>query len=194
MAKKLEINHASQILTNDCQILVLSQLSNYYCMAQKILTGPKYFWSCRRSRHQSPRHYKQPVSMVFVWKLSKYEFWSYKQTMCTFILIKPNLREQVLFSRTDFLPWEFLLVKKSEFDKPKPIQYTTFKTDIIKGVLVFSISNFFINKNSQGRKSVREKKYLLLQIQLQYVIPRTAMVIHTFEIMIVETGDFHKKS
>ena len=32
------------------------------------------------------------------------------------------------------------------------IQYTTFKTDIIKVVLDFQISNFFNNKNSQGRK------------------------------------------
>ena len=29
--KKSEISHASQILTNDCQILVLSWLPNYYC-------------------------------------------------------------------------------------------------------------------------------------------------------------------
>ena len=29
--KKLEINHASQILTNDCQIMVLSKLSNHHC-------------------------------------------------------------------------------------------------------------------------------------------------------------------
>ena len=32
--KKLEISHASQILTNNFQILVLSQLSNYYCNAK----------------------------------------------------------------------------------------------------------------------------------------------------------------
>ena len=44
--KKLEISHASQILTNDCQILVLSLLSNYYCnpridvqVAEKFLNG-----------------------------------------------------------------------------------------------------------------------------------------------------------
>ena len=30
--------------------------------------------------------------------------------------------------------------------------------------LVFSNYNFFINKSSKGRKFVREKKYLLLQI------------------------------
>ena len=29
--KTLEISHASHILTKDCQILVLSYLSNYYC-------------------------------------------------------------------------------------------------------------------------------------------------------------------
>ena len=37
---------------------------------------------------------------------------------------------------------------------------------MIKVVLVFFISNFFTNKNFQGRKSVREKNYLLLQIRL----------------------------
>ena len=31
MAKKMEISHPSQIFTNDCQILILSQLSNYCC-------------------------------------------------------------------------------------------------------------------------------------------------------------------
>ena len=31
---------------------------------------------------------------------------------------------------------------------------------MIKVVIDFSISNFFINKNFQGRKSVREKKYV----------------------------------
>ena len=38
--------------------------------------------------------------------------------------------------------------------KTKPTHYSTFKTDITKMCLVFSISNFFINKISQGRKSV----------------------------------------
>ena len=47
---------------------------------------------------------------------------------------------------------KFLLVKKLEIEKTKTTEYTTFKTDIIKVVLVFSISNFFTNKKSQGRK------------------------------------------
>ena len=39
----------------------------------------------------------------------------------------------------------------------KKLRPPTFKTDIIKVVLVFSISNFYTNKSSQGRNSVREK-------------------------------------
>ena len=37
--------------------------------------------------------------------------------------------------------------KKLEFEKTKPTYYTTFKTDKFKVVFVFSISNFFSNKN-----------------------------------------------
>ena len=44
-----------------------------------------------------------------------------------------------------------------EIQKNKTTQYTTFKTDIIKVVLVFSISSFFVNKNSQGRKLSAKK-------------------------------------
>ena len=65
---------------------------------------------------------------------------------------KAELPQVGIFFTFNFLPWEFLLTKKLEIDKNKTIYYTTFKTDIIEVVLVFSISNFFINKNSQGRK------------------------------------------
>ena len=61
---------------------------------------------------------------------------------------------------------EVLVVDKLKIEETKTIWYSTFKADIIKAVLVFSISNFFINKNPQGRKSVRQKKYLPLQIWL----------------------------
>ena len=58
---------------------------------------------------------------------------------------------------TDFLHWEFLLVKNLEIEKTK----TTFITPVLKVVylvvLVFSISNCFINKNSQGRKLSAKK-------------------------------------
>ena len=55
-------------------------------------------------------------------------------------------------SKVGSFPRSFLLIKKLEIEKTKTTQYTTFKTDIIKVVLVFSISNFFTNKNFQGRK------------------------------------------
>ena len=60
--------------------------------------------------------------------------------------------ELLQLNGTQFLPWEFLLIKKLEIGKTKTTKYTIFKTDIIKVVLVFSISNFFTNKNAQGRK------------------------------------------
>ena len=72
-------------------------------------------------------------------------------------LLKLNLQKKVLFSQTDFLPWEFLLIKKLEIQKTN----TTFIISVLKVVyylgLVSSNSNFFINKNSQGRYSVLKK-------------------------------------
>ena len=65
------------------------------------------------------------------------------------------MRKKVLVSRTDFLPWKLLLIKKLDFEEIKPTWYSTFKTDITKVGLVFLISNFFIDEISQGRKSVR---------------------------------------
>ena len=59
--------------------------------------------------------------------------------------------EGIIFA-LNFLPWEFLLVKKLEIEKTKTTKYSTFKTDIIKVVLVILISNLFTNENSQGRK------------------------------------------
>ena len=44
----------------------------------------------------------------------------------------------------------------------------TYKTDIIKVVLVFLTSNFFINKNFQRRKMCSWKKYLLARIRLYH--------------------------
>ena len=66
--------------------------------------------------------------------------------------IKDELTLEGIFFALNFLPWEFLLVKKLEIEEAKTTNFTTFKTDIIKVVLVFSISNIFTNENSQGRK------------------------------------------
>ena len=49
-------------------------------------------------------------------------------------------------------------MKKMEIEKTKPtFTISTFKTDIIKVGLVFSISNFFINKTSLANKWMRKK-------------------------------------
>ena len=77
--------------------------------------------------------------------------------ICTVILgttgWKLNYRKKVIFITLNFLPLEFLLIKKlKNLKKTKTTLYTTFKTDITKVVLVFLISNFFNNKKSQGRK------------------------------------------
>ena len=66
--------------------------------------------------------------------------------------VKAELLQVDIFFSLNFLPLEFLFIEKSEIEKTKTTQYTTFKTDMIKVVSVFSISNLFTNKNSQGRK------------------------------------------
>jgi hypothetical protein len=69
-----------------------------------------------------------------------------------FLTCKAELQLEGIFFALNFLPWEFLSVKKLEIEKTKTTKYTTFKTDIIKVILVFSISIFFTNENFQGRK------------------------------------------
>ena len=58
----------------------------------------------------------------------------------------------------NFLPWEFLLVKKLKIKKTKTTNYTTFKTDLIKVVLVsnwmqFSCSNSALTPNDSQNES-----------------------------------------
>ena len=66
--------------------------------------------------------------------------------------LKLNYCKKVFYFALNFLPWEFLSIKKLDFEKTKTTYYITFKTDMIKVVLVFSFSNLFTNKKSQGRK------------------------------------------
>ena len=49
---------------------------------------------------------------------------------------KAELPKVGIFFALNFLPWEFLLIKKLEIEKTKTTKYTTFKTDMIKVVLV----------------------------------------------------------
>ena len=66
--------------------------------------------------------------------------------------IKDELTLEGIFFALNFLPWEFLLVKKSKIEKTKTTKYTTFKSDIVKVVLVFSIYNFFTKWKFPGKK------------------------------------------
>ena len=52
---------------------------------------------------------------------------------------------------------EVLLVKQLEIEETKTTQYSTFKTDVIKMGLVFSIFNFFITKPSLANEWIRKK-------------------------------------
>ena len=47
---------------------------------------------------------------------------------------KAELPLEGIFFPLNFLPWEFLLVKKLEIEKTKTAKYSTFKTDKIKVV------------------------------------------------------------
>ena len=50
---------------------------------------------------------------------------------------KADLPLEGIFFALNFLPWEFLSVKKLEIKKTKTTKYTTFQIDLIKVVLVF---------------------------------------------------------
>ena len=67
-------------------------------------------------------------------------------TKIPFIPLKLNHRKTLFYFALNFLPWEFLIIKKLDFEKTKATYYTIFKTDIIKVDLVYLISNFLINK------------------------------------------------
>ena len=65
-----------------------------------------------------------------------------------------------------------MFVKKLEIEKTKTTLIISVLKVVYYVVLVFSISNFFISKNSQGRKLSATKKYLLAVIQLLAVVYR----------------------
>ena len=73
----------------------------------------------------------------------------YLQHLTMFFMSKAKL---LLLKLIHLFASEILLVKKLEMEETKTTQYSTFKTDIIKVVLVFSIPNFFITKTSLANK------------------------------------------
>ena len=58
--------------------------------------------------------------------------------------------ELLLLNLIHLFAREVLLVEKLEIEETKTTNYSTFKTDLIKVGLVFSISNFFVNKTYQA--------------------------------------------
>ena len=57
----------------------------------------------------------------------------------------------------NFLPWDFVIVKKLEIEKTKIFFIISVLKVVYHVVLFFSIFNFFVNKNSQGTKLSGEK-------------------------------------
>ena len=69
-------------------------------------------------------------------------------------MIKTELLQVgIFFFLIHLFAWEISLLKKLEIEETKTTQYSTFKTDIIKVGLVFSISNFYITKTSHSNFS-----------------------------------------
>ena len=65
------------------------------------------------------------------------------------LVIKAELLQEGTFFLIQLFARDVLVMKKLEIEKTKPtFIISTFKTDIIKVGLVFSISNFFIAKTS----------------------------------------------
>ena len=58
---------------------------------------------------------------------------------------KAELLQVGIFFLIPLFAREILLIKKLEIEETKTTKYSTFKTDIIKVGLIFSISDFFIN-------------------------------------------------
>ena len=65
------------------------------------------------------------------------------------LILKLNYKRQVFFSSSIYLPETFYQWKNWKSKKLGP---PTFKTDIIKVGLIFSISNFFVKKSSPANK------------------------------------------
>ena len=64
----------------------------------------------------------------------------------------------------------FLLIKKSEIKKSKTtLNISVLKVEITKMVLVYSIANFFTNKNLRGKSNFCQKMYLFFQLFLKFL-------------------------
>ena len=69
-----------------------------------------------------------------------------------FELVKLNYRKKIFIFSSIYFARDILSTKKLEIEETKTTLHSTFKTDIMKMGLVFSISNFFHNKSSLANK------------------------------------------
>ena len=83
-------------------------------------------------------------------------------------MAKAELLQEGIFFLLQLFARDVLVMKKLEIEKTKPtFIISTFKTDIIKVGLVFSISNFFIAKTSLANNwRSFSSSYLALEIKL----------------------------
>ena len=108
-----------------------------------------------------------------------------KMQKCLDNLVKQN---RCSLTTNRFLLWDILLIKKFEIKKTKPtIVISTFKTDVIIVGLVFSISNFFNNKISQGRNQFMAYRKCLQQ-QFSYYEASDAGRWNFFWVPVVKGG------
>ena len=71
--------------------------------------------------------------------------------------VKAELLQVGIFFFIHLFARKILLLKKLQIEENKTTLYQTFKIDIIKVGLVFSITNFFITKTSLANKLMRKR-------------------------------------
>ena len=92
------------------------------------------------------------IGQITINVMNEYQIWSLLLMEQIVKPVKAELPQEDILFRTQFPSLGFFINKKGGFRKTKTTKCTTFKTDIIKVILVFQITNFFTNKKSQGRK------------------------------------------
>ena len=109
------------------------------------------------SREQSPANLHLSISFLVGWlavSATKGPNNFYRESQSNYFFLqfmlcfrhKAELRHEGKIFLIHLFARAILLMKKLKIEETKATQYSTFKTDIIKVGLVFSISNFFINK------------------------------------------------
>ena len=98
---------------------------------------------------------RQTVIYIYFWVSNINPQWWFHSTLifvefeiyqCLKWPTKDELLQVGIFFAFNFLPWDFLSIKRLEIEKTKTTLYTTFKTDTIKVVFVFWFQTFLLSK------------------------------------------------